>query len=109
MDGVSEGRGAWRSRYPLLKLSPPIEEEEGPATRVVDQGNVVEAVELDLDEYNTLADAVNEGAMNGTHGAEEMDIEITDDEDQGGDDDSAVGGIMRRRTIRVVIRSRAFL
>ncbi|KAI1675420.1 myosin type ii heavy protein [Pyrenophora tritici-repentis] len=86
-----------------------VSEEEGPATRVVDQGNVVEAVELDLDEYNTFADAVNEGAMNGCHGAEEMDIEITDDEDQGNDDDSAVGGIKRRRTIRVVIRSRAFL
>jgi hypothetical protein len=39
-----------------------------------------------------------------------MDVEITDDESKVGDDgDSAVGGIKRKRTVRVVIRSRAFL
>ena len=76
-----------------------------------ESSNVIEKVELDSDEYDRLADAVGNHATNdGAGRAEEMDFEITDDESQPGDDgDSAVSGIKRRRTIRVVIRSRAFL
>lgn len=128
MDGISEGRGAWRSRYPLLRLSPPIEEEEDSATRVVvgnhgDGGNngkseVVEKVVLDPDEFAKLADAIVGKTTittnnDGTPRAQEMDFEITDDDESavGDDSDSAVGGtgLKRRRTIRVIIRSRAFL
>ena len=84
------------------------------ATRAVvndGNGNVVEEVELDPDEYASLANAVgNHPAEDGVDRADKMDFEITDDESQAGDDgDSAVSGIKRRRTIRVIIRSRAFL
>ena len=98
-----------------MKLSPPAEAEEDLATRAVvndGNGNIVEEVELDSDEYASLADAVgNHAAQDGADRADKMDFEITDDEgSQPGDDgDSAVGGIKRKRTIRVVIRSRAFL
>jgi myosin protein heavy chain len=104
VDGISEGRREWRSRFLPLKLSPPVEEEEGLATRVVefDDGKSaaveLERVILDLDEDV------------GMQGVKEVDMDITDDESEAGDDgDSAVGGINRKRTIRVVIRSRAFL
>jgi hypothetical protein len=109
VDGISEGRRAWRSRFLPLKLSPPVEEEEGLATRVVDfdigkSGAVeVERVVLDLDE-----DAGTRHV--GMQGVKEVDMDITDDESEAGDDgDSAVGGIKRKKTVRVVIRSRAFL
>ena len=109
MDGASEGRSAWKSRFLPLKLSPPVEEEEGLATRVVDFDNgksgVVELdrVVLDLDE-----DAGHREL--GMQGIKEVDMDITDDESEAGDDgDSAVGGIKRKKTIRVIIRSRAFL
>ena len=80
---------------------------------VVNDGNgdIVEEVELDSDEYASLADAVgNHATEDGADRADKMDLEITDDESQVGDDgDSAVCGIKRRRTIRVIIRARAFL
>jgi hypothetical protein len=105
VDGISEGRRAWRSRFLPLRLSPPVEEEEGLATRVVDfdigksDAVEVERVVLDLDE--------DAGTM---QGVKEVDMDITDDESEAGDDgDSAVGGIKRKKTVRVVIRSRAFL
>jgi hypothetical protein len=97
-----------------MKLSPPLEEEEGFATRVVDDIKrpvVTGTVELGEEEYNTLAKVLAEDKIPSTpHDVEEMDVEITDDESKVGDDgDSAVGGIKRKRTVRVVIRSRAFL
>jgi hypothetical protein len=96
-----------------MKLSPPLEEEEGFATRVVDDTSkrpaVTGTVELGLEEYNTLAQVLGEDKVP-SHDVEEMDVEITDDEAKVGDDgDSAVGGLKRKRTVRVVIRSRAFL
>jgi hypothetical protein len=109
VDGISEGRREWRSRFLPLKLSPPVEEEEGLATRVVefDDGKSaaveLERVILDLDEDAGSRDV-------GMQGVKEVDMDITDDESEAGDDgDSAVGGIKRKKTIRVVIRSRAFL
>jgi hypothetical protein len=64
----------------------------------------VERVEMDLDDDEEDKD---KGRM---QGVKHVDIEVTDDESEAGDDgDSAVGGIKRKRTIRVVIRSRAFL
>lgn len=73
-------------------------------------GNVVEEVELDLDEFASLAHAVGNHAIDdAADRAEEMNFEITDDESLAGDDGDSAVGIKRRRTIRVVIRSRAFL
>jgi hypothetical protein len=110
-----------------MKLSPPLEAEEDSATRVVDyrceqppqhqkkRPAVTATVLLGEEEYNTLATALGNNAPGGSPLDEgEMDVEITDDEDEGkvGDDgDSAVGGIgiKRKRTVRVVIRSRAFI
>lgn len=69
-------------------------------------------MELDSDEFASLANAIgNHPTEDGADRADKMDFEITDDEgSQAGDEgDSAVGGIKRKRTIRVVIRSRAFL
>jgi hypothetical protein len=63
----------------------------------------VERVEMDLDDED-------DKEMGRMQGVKHVDIEVTDDESEAGDDgDSAVGGIKRKRTIRVVIRSRAFL
>jgi hypothetical protein len=103
-----------------MKLSPPLEEEEDFATRVVVEQEeeheqqpavVTRTVLLGEEEYSSLARALgNKDAAGGTYDGEEMDVEISDDESKVGDDgDSAVGGIKRRRTVRVVIRSRAFL
>jgi len=120
-----------------MKLSPPLEEEEGFATRVVDDAvrnyqwrraaavapaaPVTQVVELDEKEYNTLAKVLGNDTPGGFPlEGDQMDVEITDDEDEatpGDDGDSAVGGIgaagtgtiKRKRTVRVVIRSRAFI
>lgn len=116
-----------------MKLSPPLEEEEGFATRVVDDAvrnyqwrraaavapAVTQMVELDEKEYNTLAKVLGNDTPSGSPlDGDQMDVEITDDEDEakpGDDGDSAVGGvaatgtIKRKRTVRVVIRSRAFI
>jgi hypothetical protein len=102
-----------------MKLSPPLEEEEGFASRVVVEQEeckqqpavITKTVLLGEEEYSSLARALgNKDAAGGMYDGEEMDIEISDDESKVGDDgDSAVGGIKRKRTVRVVIRSRAFL
>ncbi|KAG9193816.1 hypothetical protein G6011_03851 [Alternaria panax] len=109
-----------------MKLSPPLEEEEGFATRVVDGSEhfvrqqrpaaaaavvVTGTVELGEEEFSSLVKVLGDDK---SPDVEEMDVEITDDEDEskaGDDGDSAVGGvgIKRKRTVRVVIRSRAFL
>ena len=87
-----------------------MEEEEGLATRVVDFHSGKSAV-VDLE--RVVLDLDDEGAGHrelGMQGVREVDMDFTDDESEAGDDgDSAVGGIKRKRTIRVVIRSRAFL
>jgi myosin protein heavy chain len=94
-----------------MKLSPPVEEEEDLATRVVDyEKSVLERVVLDLDEDSTLMGGDRDIGLGRMQGVKEMDVEFTDDESEAGDEgDSAVGGIKRKRTVRVVIRSRAFL
>ena len=99
-----------------MKLSPTIEEEEGFATRVVEreQPAVTETEEEEwgLEEFTfqSVAQVLRDKGAGSPHDVEELDIEISDDESNVGDDgDSAVGGIKRKRTVRVVIRSRAFL
>lgn len=94
-----------RSRF-QSQLHSTAEEEEG--AEVAEQfrfsGGDLEEVHIDLDDEGTL---VGEGDQ----GVKEVDIEITDDE-SGSDHQGAEGdrcGVKRRRTIRVVIRSRAFL
>lgn len=104
MDGISEGRGVRRSRLQeFMKLNPAVEEEEGSV-----QVEYVEEVVLDLDEETTLVDG-EAGVM---QGIKEMEVEITDDESEQEEDEGAntIGcGIKRKRTIRLIIRSRAFL
>lgn len=89
-------------------MSPTVEVEEGSTTDAV-----VEKIVIDLDEDDH---ALGHGEAGGRmQGVKEVDLEITDDESEAGgdaefDQDAAPGGgIKRKRTIRVVIRSRAFL
>jgi len=68
----------------------------------------VEQVLLDLDEHegSTLVDGDEAGVM---QGVKTMDMEITDDEDSSTEPAQMGGGVKRKRTIRLIIRSRAFL
>lgn len=97
-----------------MKLDPPAEEEEDLATAVVndtveiqrDYG--IERVYLDLDDDGASTLIGNE--TSGMFGQKEIDMEVTDDESVNGDDDrDEACRLKRKRTIRVVIRSRAFL
>lgn len=84
----------------FIKLNPKIVEEEGSVGEHVD-----EIVHVDLDEANTL---VNEEI--GEQGVKKVDIELVDSDDEAGAMDSGNEcGVGRKRTIRVIIRSRAFL
>lgn len=85
-----------------MKLDPTAEEEEGPV-RV----EHIEEVVVDLDEDTTLVDG-EAGIMKGI---KEMEVEVTDDESdtEDADADNNGCGIKRKRTIRLIIRSRAFL
>jgi hypothetical protein len=92
-----------------VKLDPTAEEEEDLATDVVfdrKDSAVVEHIErvyLDLDDdgASTLVGAeVGEKEV-------DMEIEESEDEEEVGLQDE--GGLQRKRTIRVIIRSRAFL
>ncbi|KAL6711588.1 hypothetical protein ACN47E_004522 [Coniothyrium glycines] len=84
-----------------MKLGPTVEEEEGSAT-------FEEVVHVDLDEGSTL---VGEESAEFLQGVKKVDVEVTDDDSEDGD----VGGsgdecgVKRKRTIRLIIRSRAFL
>lgn len=98
-----------------MKLNPTIEEEEGSAADVVssflkeqrgvDYGDEV-VLDLDDHEGSTLV-----GAETSYIKEKEIDVDITDSEDNADDEDLAGEGcgVKRRRTIRVIIRSRAFL
>jgi myosin protein heavy chain len=57
-------------------------------------------VDLDDDDGSTL--------VGGEVGEKEVDVDVTDDELESGDGGEGCG-VKRKRTIRVVIRSRAFL
>jgi hypothetical protein len=116
-----------------VKLDPTAEEEEDPATDVgainyLQGGHVekrkdssvefmrkdssvefVEKVFLDLDDdgASTLVGHDHETAM---FGEKEIDMEVTDSEGEGEVESPAEEcGVKRKRTIRVIIRSRAFL
>lgn len=106
----------WRSRlsYPV-KLDPTAEEEEDPATAVVNTVDkrkdssieFIEKVVLDLDDDGASTLVGNETSM---FGEKEIDMEVTDSDRD--DDEEAKAeecGVKRKRTIRVIIRSRAFL
>lgn len=75
----------------------------------------VEHILLDLDEHegSTLIACEEEEEEQGgvMKGVKEMDIEVTDDEDaDAAEQPGPTGsGIKRKRTIRLIIRSRAFL
>jgi len=101
-----------RSRFlDKVKLDPPCEEEEDLASAVacekVDSLDLVERHEgeekyvIDLDD--------DEHTLVGEVGEKEIDVDITDDEASEEEDKEGECGIKRKRTIRVVIRSRAFL
>jgi hypothetical protein len=91
-----------------MKLDPMIEEVEDPATAVVnvDEEGEIEKVFLDLDDdgASTLV-----GVESGLYGQKEIDMEVTDEESASEEEREEAGGVKRKRTIRVIIRSRAFL
>lgn len=82
-----------------MKLNPTAEEEEGSAT--------IEEVHIDLDEDTTLVD----GESGSMKGVKKMDVEISDEESESEDAVNSGNdcGVKRKRTIRLIIRSRAFL
>jgi hypothetical protein len=115
----------WRSRYLLpVKLDPHREEEEDPATAVVVNKNHVKELErkdstigqeymervvLDLDEDDGASTLVGHEHENGMYGEKEVEMEVDDSEDEEDGRDGGDCGVKRKRTIRVIIRSRAFL
>lgn len=92
----------WRSRIipSTRKLDPHDEEAEGLATAVEEL-----VINFDDDEHegSTLV-----GGDLGYMKEKELDVEVTDDEEDVKDGGEACG-VKRKRTIRVIIRSRAFL
>lgn len=72
----------------------------------------IEHMLLDLDEHDgsTLVGGDEAGVM---QGVKTMDMDITDDEDASASASASAnqtgGGVKRKRTIRLIIRSRAFL
>jgi hypothetical protein len=102
-----------------VKLDPTAEEEEDPATAAVHTVNAVdkrkdssvefvEKVFLDLDDDGASTLVGHE--TNGMFGEKEIDMEVTDSDGDGDVESPAEEcGVKRKRTIRVIIRSRAFL
>jgi hypothetical protein len=105
-----------------VKLDPTPEVEEDPTTDVVMESadeqkkrsdshvEFIEKVVINLD------DDVDDGAstlVGLEYGDKEIDMEVTDSEDEEQDQEQAQSledcGVKRKRTIRVIIRSRAFL
>jgi hypothetical protein len=94
-----------------VKLDPTAEEEEDLATAVVanedketdHKAEHIERVYLDLDDgASTL--------VGGEYGEKEVDMEVSDSEAEEQEEEvQEANGLRRKRTIRVIIRSRAFL
>lgn len=88
-----------------MKLDPTAEEEEDLATAVVAKKECevehIERVYLDLDDgASTL--------VGGEFGEKEVDMEVSESEEENEQQEGGCG-VRRKRTIRVIIRSRAFL
>jgi hypothetical protein len=106
-----------------VKLDPHAEEEEDLATAVVNnygsgselyrkdstiEQDLVEKVYLDLDEDDGASTLVGHEHDSGAYGEKEVEMEVddSDEESRTGEEEC---GVKRKRTIRVIIRSRAFL
>jgi hypothetical protein len=106
-----------------VKLDPTPEEEEDPATDVVimqerKDSHVVpefreKVVVLDLDHDDDGASTLVGHDHSGMFGEKEVEMEVTDSEGEDNANEELARtdecGVKRKRTIRVIIRSRAFL
>jgi len=107
---ISAERGVQKS-WGLDPMAEVVEEDLAKVDSLVDRARMfaenddgIERVYVDLDDDDgsTLVGV-------GEVGEKEVEVDITDDEGEGRDGDGGGGRVKRRRTIRVVIRSRAFL
>ena len=93
-----------------MKLDPPCEEEEDLASAAVcEKVDSLDLVERHEGEERYVIDLDDdEHTLVGEVGEKEIDVDVTDDEASEVEQEGECG-IKRKRTIRVVIRSRAFL
>lgn len=94
-----------------MKLDPTVEEAEDPATAVDEikeetSAKHIEKVFLDLDSDGASTLVGGEPDM---VGEKEIEMEVTDSEGEQEQVEQDGPGIKRKRTIRVIIRSRAFI
>lgn len=101
------GGGVQRSRF--SKALDPLDEVVEDLAKVdsldlVREKDGMERVIIDLDDEHDGSTLVGAGEGEGEVGEKEIEVDVTDDE---GEEQEC--GVKRKRTIRVVIRSRAFL
>jgi hypothetical protein len=130
VDGISEGVGS-KTRSRLISrlssvLHPPIVEEEDADSRrsVISQFEHIKGAKQQLEQGATLfqqqhrnGDTLVDLDPTGGPVVKEVQLDVSDSEgDSEGDDEArrddtgaAAPGVRRRRTIRLIIRSRAFL